>query len=130
MRTRNSHPRDILSTPLLDLIFFCLPAAAIGVTALHSFSNLLRTVVWTLALVVMGVACLVNASRCGRLHCYLTGPFFLLTAVITLLFGLGILHLGRNGWGLISAILVIGAVALSCLPEMFLGKYRRDRPGH
>lgn len=33
------------------------------------------------ACVVMGVACLVNAARCHRLHCYLTGPYFLLLAV-------------------------------------------------
>jgi hypothetical protein len=32
----------------------------------------------------MGVACIVNALRCGRVHCYLTGPFFLLMAVIAL----------------------------------------------
>lgn len=30
---------------------------------------------------VMGVACLVNAARCHRLHCYLTGPYFVLLAV-------------------------------------------------
>jgi len=29
----------------------------------------------------MGGACLVNAVRCGRLHCYVTGPFFLLGAI-------------------------------------------------
>lgn len=32
------------------------------------------------ACVVMGVACVVNASRSRRLHCYLTGPYFLLLA--------------------------------------------------
>jgi hypothetical protein len=32
------------------------------------------------ACVVMGVACLVNAARCRRLHCYITGPYFLLVA--------------------------------------------------
>lgn len=35
----------------------------------------------TAACVVMGVACLVNAARCHRLHCYLTGPYFLLLAL-------------------------------------------------
>ena len=33
------------------------------------------------ACVVMGLACLVNAARCHRLHCYITGPYFLLLAV-------------------------------------------------
>ncbi|GAC1645360.1 MAG: hypothetical protein NVS9B15_02930 [Acidobacteriaceae bacterium] len=31
--------------------------------------------------VVMGVACLANAARCHQLHCYLTGPYFLLLAL-------------------------------------------------
>jgi hypothetical protein len=72
----------------------------------------------------MGVACIVNALRCGRVHCYLTGPFFLLMALIALSYGLGILHLGANGWNLLGLMTLIGAIALGCLPEMFLGKYR------
>jgi hypothetical protein len=75
----------------------------------------------------MGIACVVNALRCGRVHCYLTGPFFLLVALIALLYGLGILHLGKNGWNLIGLVTLIGAIALWCLPEMFLGKYRKGR---
>jgi len=39
-------------------------------------------------------------------------------------YGLGILRLGKNGWNLLGLITLIGAIALWCLPEMFLGKYR------
>ncbi len=49
----------------------------------------------------MGTACIANAVRCGRLHCYITGPFFVAMAVVTLLYGLGALPLGGNGWNLI-----------------------------
>ena len=73
----------------------------------------------------MGVACIVNAPRCGRVHCYLTGPFFLLMALIALSYGLGILNLGGNGWNLLGLMTLIGAIALWCLPEMLLGKYRQ-----
>jgi hypothetical protein len=66
----------------------------------------------------------VNALRCGRVHCYLTGPFFLLMALIALSYGLGILRLGGNGWNLLGLTTLIGAIAL-CPPEMFLGKYRQ-----
>lgn len=31
-------------------------------------------IVWPAALTFMGVACLLNARRCGRVHCYVTGP--------------------------------------------------------
>ena len=75
----------------------------------------------------MGVACIANALRCGRVHCYLTGPFFLLMAPAALSYGLGILRLGGNGWNLLGLITLIGAHALGCLPEMFLGKYREGR---
>lgn len=29
----------------------------------------------------MGLACLANAARCRRMHCYFTGPYFLLLAL-------------------------------------------------
>jgi len=73
----------------------------------------------------MGVACIVNALGCGRVHCYLTGPFFLLMALIALSYGLGMLHLGGSGWNLLGLIALIGTIALWYLPEMFLGKYRQ-----
>ena len=73
----------------------------------------------------MGASCLVNAFRCGRVHCYATGPFFLGMAIAALLYGLGVIPLGTNGWNLIGGAAVIGAVALIYVPEAFLGKYRR-----
>ncbi len=48
-------------------------------------------------------------------------------AVVTLLDGLGVLPLGENGWNAIGPTILIGVIALSCLPEMLFGKYRRDR---
>ncbi|MDX1624581.1 MAG: hypothetical protein R3199_11460 [Gemmatimonadota bacterium] len=34
----------------------------------------------TPAFAVMGIACVANAARCGRLHCYATGPLLLAMA--------------------------------------------------
>jgi len=85
--------------------------------------------VWTVALATTGVVCIVNALRCGRVHCYLTGPFFILIALVALSYGLDILRLGGNGWNLLGLIALIGAIALWCLLEMFLGKYRKGRAG-
>ena len=82
--------RDIFSSPWLTFVFFVIPALAIGVTWGSEFRGGWRTVVWTAALGIMGTACIANAVRCGRLHCYITGPFFLVIAVITLLYGLGV----------------------------------------
>jgi len=117
--------RDILSSRWRVFILYWVPAIAIVVAGAPAISSGWRTVVWTVALATMGVACIVNALRCGRVHCYLTGPFFLLMAPIALLYGLGVLHLGGNGWNLLDVMTLIGAIALWCLPEMFLGKYRQ-----
>lgn len=117
--------RDILSSRLRVFLLYWLPAIAIVVAGVPAISSGWRTVVWTVALGTMGVACIVNALRCGRAHCYLTGPFFLLMALIALSYGLGMLHLGGNGWNLLGLIALVGSIALWYLPEMFLGKYRQ-----
>ena len=88
--------RDILSSRWRVFILYWLPAIAIVAVGPLAISSGWRTVVWTVALVTMGVACIVNALRCGRVHCYLTGPFFLLMALVALSYGLGILYPGRT----------------------------------
>jgi len=85
----------------------------------------LRTWIGTPALGVMGLGCLWNAARCGRLHCYFTGPFLLLMAALWLLEGLGRLPLH---WGWLALVTVVGNFALNVLPERLWGTYcpRRD----
>ena len=117
--------RDILSSRWRVFLLYWLPAIAIVVAGAPAISNGWRTIVWTVALATMAVACIVNALRCGRVHCYVTGPFFLLMALVALSYGLGILHLGANGWNLLGLIGLVGTLALWYLPEMFFGKYRQ-----
>lgn len=81
-------------------------------------------IVWPTLLAFMGAACLLNARRCGRIHCYATGPFFLLLAGVALLYGIGVLPLGANGWSTLCSAFVIGGVTLCCVPEWILGRYR------
>ena len=86
-----------------------------------------RAWIWCLGLLWMGVACTANALRCGRIHCYFTGPFFLLMACLTLLYGLGILELRPQGWTWLSLGLVIGTVGLWWLPEQRWGQFAGRR---
>lgn len=125
--SNTGNPRDILASPWPSFLVFWLPGIAIVVVGNSGFSSIWRTIVWTAALAIMGAACIANARRCGRLHCYFTGPFFLAMAVVTLLFGLGLFPLGRNGWNLLGLIILIGAIGLCCVPEMLLGRYRKGR---
>jgi hypothetical protein len=115
---------DILSKPLLSFVFYGLPVIAIVASGYAHLSGTWRTGIWTGALAVMGAACVANATRCGRIHCYLTGPFFLLGALGTLLYGVGVIPLGANGWNMIGMTILIGAIVLGRLPELFFGKYR------
>lgn len=102
-------------------MIWCLPLVVLVATA-YSNSPFL-VVIWPALLVWMGVACLVNARRCGRRHCYVTGPFFLVLAVISLLFGLHVISLGPRGWQTLSRVLLIGSFVLYCVPEWIWGRY-------
>ncbi|HJR09854.1 MAG TPA: hypothetical protein VJ823_00410 [Rhodanobacteraceae bacterium] len=90
--------------------------------------NRVRTGAWTFAFAVMGSACVVNARRCGRRHCFYTGPLFLLAALTSLLHGTGVLPLGRNGWNWIIGITVAGSLLACCGLEPLFGKYSGKRP--
>jgi hypothetical protein len=117
--------RDLLCSGKKMFRFWCLSAFAF---ALGFFvSPALRTILWTLSLGFMGTLCLLNASRCGRVHCYFTGPFFVLGAIASLGYGIGLLPFGPSGWKWIGNITIIGAIVLSAIPEFVFGRYRRNR---
>ena len=82
-----------------------------------------RTVMWVGALVWKGVACVANAARCGRTHCYFTGPYFLALAVVTALHGFQIVSLGPDGWLWLGLTIVGGGGALWFLTEKAWGKF-------
>jgi hypothetical protein len=102
-----------------------VPVAALVLAGQLHVDATWLTVIWSASLLIMGSGCIANAARCGRTHCYLTGPFFVLMALATVLYGFGILPLGSNGWNLIGLTTLIGGAVLGCLPEMLYGKYRR-----
>jgi hypothetical protein len=72
----------------------------------------IRTAVWVGSLIWMGAACIANAARCGRTHCYLTGPFFLAMAAVTVAHAAGVISVGSQGWLWIGAAVTVGTVVL------------------
>ena len=78
-----------------------------------------RTLLWTPAFLVSGVACAVNAVRCRRVHCYISGPVFLLAAAATLMLYFEVAPLR---WSWIGIGVVVGTL-LAYLPEAIRGKY-------
>jgi len=79
-----------------------------------------RVWLWVPAFVVMDVGCLLNAARCGRTHCYVTGPLFLLAAVYVALSAFGIVPLHPG----LFLLVVLGACCLAMCAEIPLGSYR------
>src|SRR5881396_1202973 len=107
--TLGTPQRDLLCNGISGCLFWCLPLFAFAIGG--AVSPLWRTVLWFASLCVMGALCLVNASRCGRVHCRFTGPFFILGAVASLGYGLGLVPLGPSGWSWIGLGTIIGAIS-------------------
>jgi hypothetical protein len=63
----------------------------------------------------------VNAAHCRRLHCYLTGPLYLLAAGLTVLSGLDLVALP---WTWIGGA-IAGGTVLAHVPEWIGVKYLR-----
>ena len=111
---------DFLSTLPGVLIGWGLPIAAMFLVI--GVPHPVKTWVWVAALIWMGTACLWNARRCKRRHCFWTGPFFLLMTLPVLAYGYGIVTLGDEGWKWLGLSIGIGAVLITAITERH-GKY-------
>lgn len=118
---------DWVSNPGQLFLVWGLPLLLLLLAALFA-SPAVRAWVWFAALIWMGGACLVNASRCGRRHCYFTGPFFIVMAVVVMLHGYDVIPLGSNGWWWLFVAIGAGGGLLWYLPERRWGRYARS-PG-
>lgn len=78
-----------------------------------------RAWLWVPAFAVAGAACLANARRCGRIHCFITGPLYLLLAAAVLLGSLDLLAIDA-GW--IALLAIVGTIA-AYVPEWLRGRY-------
>ncbi|MGI9328771.1 MAG: hypothetical protein ACR2PZ_26385 [Pseudomonadales bacterium] len=102
-----------------------LPKVAIIISAFAATP--LRTVVWIAALACMGVACIMNSRRCGRVHCRYTGPFYLILIVPVGLLGAGGFELGHYAWIALGALGVFGGYAITWVTESAWGRYENSR---
>ena len=80
--------RDWLRSPRTSLLAWWVPHAAIVAGLFVPVP--VRAAIWTVALIWMGVACILNARRCGRTHCRYTGPFYLLMIAPLFLLAAGV----------------------------------------
>lgn len=91
------------------------------------FGEMSTSIAWPIALSWLGGASLLNAARCGRVHCIFTGPFFLVMAVFALVFGLGILEVNSRTWLVLAGITALGAATIWYSSEAVFGRYLQWR---
>lgn len=84
-----------------------------------------RAALWVLMLLWMAAACFLNARRCSRTHCRLTGPFFLVMAAAVVAYAVGVLPLGPNGWVILAVVVLMGFAALWWGSERVWGRFTR-----
>ena len=115
--------RDFVRDRRASLLIWGLPALVMIGTGPLGLSSELHGAIWASCLSVLGFGCVSNAMRCGRLHCYFTGPFLLVMAVASLLHGFGWLSLGSLGWLWIGLVTIVGGIGLTVVPERIWGQY-------
>lgn len=114
--------QDFVRKPLNAFVLWWLP---IGIGMAQSPFGLpyrASCAIWAAAFVWMGMGCLVNAYRCHRLHCYISGPIFLVGSAPLGLLALNAIQLGPHALNYIVAV-IFGLVILSFIPEMAWRKY-------
>ena len=114
--------RDLLDSARGYVLAWWLPIAAMVLAAPLPDGS--KAVIWLLALSWMGGACLLNARRCGRVHCRYTGPFLLAMTLPVLGHGIGLVPLGEDGWLWLGLAIGVGTAAIWGLSERLLGRYR------
>ncbi len=82
-----------------------------------------RTVIWLVALIWMGTACLVNSHRCGRTHCRFTGPYYLILAIPVFMHGFGLFFLGSYAWWVLGAMILLGGKLIAWYTDAVWGKF-------
>src|SRR5260370_20589981 len=119
----DSHTRnDWVTRPGSGFFWWCLP---LGLGFAANFLTLPArgiALIWVVLFVWMGTGCILNARRCHRLHCYISGPAFLLGAAALGLFAAGVLTVGPHSINNIVGVTLV-VTLLSFVPEMIWKKY-------
>ncbi|MFQ5529050.1 MAG: hypothetical protein ACE5FP_01750 [Gemmatimonadota bacterium] len=101
---------DLSRSKLTSLLLWRLPLVLIAVGLLW---EPFRGILWSGGFGWIGTSCTVNAFRCGRAHCALMGPLFLVLSAVTVAQTVGAVAVGWTTLGLAG----VGSVLLSYLPE-------------
>ncbi len=112
---------DWVGSARTNLLAWWLPHAAIVAGLFAAVS--VRTAIWTVALAWMGVACILNAQRCGRTHCRYTGSYYLVMIAPVLVLGVGVVSAEIYWWIALGVLIVAGSKLIWWATERAWGKF-------
>lgn len=98
---------------------WCLPIAMLVADGAVRQGGAWHLWLAVVAFAIMGAGCLVNVGRCGRTHCYVTGPALLLAALWYALSAAGAVVPHSN----YASLAVVIVVALAFIAEFPFGRY-------
>jgi hypothetical protein len=113
--------RDWLRSPRTSLLAWWVPHAAIVAGLFVPVP--VRAAIWTIACIWMGMACILNARRCGRTHCRYTGPYYLAMIVPVLVLAAGMDSAGFSGWLILGVLILAGGKVIWWATEHAWGKF-------
>jgi hypothetical protein len=113
--------RDWLGSLHTSLLAWWMPKAAIFAGLFVSVS--FRAVIWIIALIWMGTACMLNARRCNRTHCRYTGPYYLAMILPVMALGAGLVTVGILGWVCLGVVILGGSGLIWWTTERAWGKF-------
>jgi hypothetical protein len=88
--------KDWASRPGTMILWWGLPIAIGASTVPMHLSFQAKAAICAISFVWMGTGCLLNARRCHRVHCYISGPVLLLGATFAGLVASGIVNLDQH----------------------------------
>ncbi len=115
------HSRDWLSSTRTHALAWWVPQAAIVAALIAPVP--LRALIWLVALIWMGTACILNSRRCGRTHCRYTGPYYLGMIGPVLMLASGVVSAGFFGWLILGVLILAGGKIIWCATEFAWGKF-------
>jgi hypothetical protein len=117
--------KDLSASAKSFIAIWVAPIAVASLLSLAALPAWIALAAWTIAFTWTGLACLINARRCGRVHCFVSGPILLIGAGL-----IGALAFNALDPDKYSLALIVGAtLALAALTyglERFWGRYRRS----
>jgi hypothetical protein len=113
---------DLVRQPLSAALWWGWPLAIGVIVGLLRLPFRVNAAICAVLFFWMATGCLLNARRCRRVHCYISGPVFLLGGIFAVLVAAGALHPDlRTFNNAVGATLV--AALLSFVPEMIWRRY-------